>query len=189
MRARLASVAAAIAAAVFAAAPQAHHANISIDLGTPIWVKGTVVRFDRINPHTIIELDEAVGGNVRRWRIEGPFLARLKRLGRDERPFEAGDVIEACGFPLKDAAPNAQRFIHGHVLVLSNGELRSWGPYGKIDNCVRRDDDANRWVRLLTSDALAREAWCDKARAAIPTRAESRARVDEINRLLAQPCR
>jgi hypothetical protein len=184
---RLASVA--IAAAVFAVALQAHHANISIDLSTAVWVKGTVVRFDRINPHTIIELDETVGADQRRWRIEGPFLARLKRIGGDELLFAAGDVIEACGFPRKDAAPDAQRFIHGHVLVLPNGRLRSWGPYGKIDNCVRPGDDPNRWLELLTSDPQAKEAWCDQARAAIPTRAESMALVAKIDGLLPQPCR
>lgn len=180
---------AAIAACVFAFSLQAHHANISIDLSTPIWVKGTVVRFDRINPHTIIELDETVGDELRRWRIEGPFLARLKRMGVDDRLIEAGDAIEACGFPLKEAAPDARRLIHGHVLVLPNGQLRAWGPYGKIDNCVRPHDDPNRWLELLRSDPLARESWCDKARAALPTRAESRPIVAEINRLLAQPCR
>jgi hypothetical protein len=178
-----------IAAAVFAVALQAHHANISIDLSTAVWVKGTVVRFDRINPHTIIELDEAVGADQRRWRIEGPFLARLERMGGDGPLFAAGDVIEACGFPRKDAAADAQRLIHGHVLVLPNGRLRSWGPYGKIDNCVRPGDDPSRWLALLKSDPQAREAWCDKARAAIPTRTESRALVEEIDRSLAQPCR
>jgi hypothetical protein len=178
-----------IAAVVFEVALQAHHANISIDLSTAIWVKGAVVRFDRINPHTIIELDETVGADRRRWRIEGPFLARLKRMGGDQRLFAAGDVIEACGFPLKDAAPAAERLIHGHVLVLPNGRLRAWGPYGKIDNCVRPGDDPNRWLELLTSDPQAKEAWCDKARAATPTSAESMALVEQIDGLLAQPCR
>lgn len=190
VRRQLAAIAlraAAVAAVVFAASLQAHHANSSIDLATPIWVKATVVRFDRINPHTIIELDEIVGGDVRRWRIEGPFLARLQRLGVDAQLFEAGDVIEACGFPLKDAAPDA-RLIHGHVLVLPNGQLRSWGPYGKMQNCLRPGDDPKRWHELMQSDPLAREAWCDKARAAIPTRAESRALVDEIDAALAQTC-
>jgi hypothetical protein len=182
-------VSTAVIAMILAGPLQAHHASSSIDLSTPIWVKGTVVRFDRINPHTIIELDEAVGADLRRWRIEGPFLARLKRTGVDERLLEPGDVIEACGFPLKDAAPDAQRLIHGHVIALPNGQLRLWGPYGKIDNCVRPADDRQRWLDLLTSDPLAKESWCDKARAAIPTRAESKALVDELNRLLAQPCR
>ena len=182
-------VAPSLIAVVLAVPVQAHHASSSIDLSTPIFVKGTVVRFDRINPHTIIELDEAVGAEVRRWRIEGPFLAQLKRMGVDERLLEPGDVIEACGFPLKDATPDAQPLIHGHVLALPNGHLRLWGPYGKIDNCVRPADDARRWLELLKSDPLAKESWCDKARAALPTRSESRPLVDELNRLLAQPCR
>ena len=200
MRATLASLgrgAATVAAVLSAVSLQAHHASISIDLTTPIWVKGTVARYELINPHTIIELDESVGAELRRWRIEGPFLARFKRMDVDERLLEAGDVIEVCGFPSKDAAPDRQsserssgppRSFHGHILVLPDGQLRSWGPYGKIDNCVRPGDDRERWLELLQSDALAKEAWCDKARASIPTRAESRALVDEITRSMAQPC-
>ena len=179
---------AAVIAVALVVSLEAHHASSSIDLSTPIWVKGTVVRFDRINPHTIIELDEAVGAGHRRWRIEGPFLARLERMGVDERFLEAGAVIEACGFALKDALPDAQPLIHGHILALPNGQLRLWGPYGKIDNCVRPADDRQRWLELLESDPLAKESWCDKARAALPTRAESSALVAEINGLLAQPC-
>jgi hypothetical protein len=177
-----------LAATAVSVGLQAHHASSSIDLRTPIWVTGTVVRFDRINPHTIIELDEVVDGQPRRWRIEGPFVARLKRMEADERLPEAGDTIEVCGFASKHAVPDAQPFIHGRVLVLDDGRLRSWGPYGRIDNCVRPDDDRRRWLELLESDSAAKEGWCDKERAAVPTRAESRPLVDEIGRLLTPPC-
>jgi hypothetical protein len=129
-----------------------------------------------MNPHTIFELAVQEGGRTERWTVEGPFLARLKRMRVDERFLQAGDVIEVCGFPLKDRAHGALSFVHGHVLLLPNGQLRAWGPYGKIDNCVRAED------------RLAREAWCDKARASIPTRAASRELVAKINSALPELC-
>jgi hypothetical protein len=186
--------AAAIAVLACAGSLHAHHASVTIDLSAPIWIKGTVVRYEPINPHTLLVVDVAVGAEVQRWRVEGPFLARLKRMGVDVSPVQPGDVIEVCGFPSKGSAPaersstGAPPLIHGHVLVMPDGRLRSWGPYGKLDNCVRPDDGPERWVDFVSSDPQAREAWCDEARAAIPTRAESTALVDEIDRALANPC-
>jgi hypothetical protein len=178
----------ATAALACAGALRAHHANIMFDLSAPVWVKGTVVRYQPMNPHTIFELAVQEGGRAPRWTVEGPFLARLKRMHVDERFLQAGDVVEVCGFPLKDRAHGALSFVHGHVLLLPNGQLRAWGPYGKIDNCVRAEDRPRQWVDLLKSDALAREAWCDKARASIPTRAASRELVAKINNALPELC-
>jgi hypothetical protein len=40
---------------------------------TPIWVKGTVVAFERRNPHSIKTLeDRGEEGRVLRWAVEGP---------------------------------------------------------------------------------------------------------------------
>lgn len=189
--------AAALAALAFAAAARAHHASILVDLSHPVWIAGTVVRYERINPHTLFELDVVEGDTVRRWTVEGPFLARLKRMGVDDDFLKPGDRLEVCGFPLKEgvtlpASSSELRgraaFVHGHVLVLPNGQLRSWGPYGKTDNCVRPGDRAEAWVDFLNADPLAWEAWCDRARAAIPTRGDSRPLVAAIARAMAEPC-
>jgi hypothetical protein len=188
---------AAIAAAATIGSLQAHHANVMFDMTAPVWLEGTVVTYTPVNPHTLFELDVVTAGQTRRWTIEGPFLARLKRLKADEHFLRPGDVVEVCGFPFKEklglrAATaggfDVASFVHGHVLVMPDGRLRAWGPYGKIDNCVRPDDDARRWVEFLNADALAREAWCDKARAAIPTRPEVRELVAAINRSAGDLC-
>lgn len=187
----------AIAGLAFASASRAHHANILFDLSQPIWIAGTVVRFELVNPHTRFELDVREGAAVHRWTVEGPFLARLKRMGVDEQVLKPGDVIQVCGFPLKDAAAlrssssesrERRRFVHGHVLVFPNGQLRAWGPYGKIDNCVRPGDQPRVWTDLLNADPLARDAWCDQTRAVIATRADSKALVTAIGRSMAKPC-
>lgn len=191
------SCAVAVAALGFAAVVHAHHASILIDLSSPVWIAGTVARYERVNPHTLFELDVVEDGKLRRWTVEGPFLARLKRMGVADDFLKPGDAIEVCGFPLKQGVslqPSSSdfrdrtSFVHGHVLVLSSGQLRSWGPYGKTDNCVRPGDRPEAWVDFLNTDPLAREAWCDKARALIPTRADSKPLVVAITRAMGEPC-
>ena len=57
--------------------------------------------------------------------------------------------------------------VHGHVLVKSDGRMLSWGPYGKIDNCIRPGDTADKWVQkaLDTKKMKAKKA-ADAAAAA-----------------------
>jgi hypothetical protein len=188
-----AASAAAIAAFAFAGSLRAHHSISTIDISTPIWVKGTVVQYEVKNPHTLIELDETrQDGQVQRWTVEGPIIAGLTRYGLDAGFLKAGDVIEVCGFAPKSNVEKAwppPRFVHGRLLVLRNGRMQLWGPYGKLDNCVRPDDPTQAWVDFLTNP-MVREIWCGAYTAAIPLSAlASRTRVDEINSRMANPCR
>jgi hypothetical protein len=145
-----------------------------IDVSKSHWVKGTVVRYAPVSPHAMIELEATTeDGEVQRWTIEGPFPGRLNRIlslnglsgGADF--FEPGDIIEVCGFfpkrsaatlPSEDAV--TRRYVHGQVIVMPDGRLQSWGPYGKIDNCLRPNDRPQAWVDFLKADPLALEFWC-----------------------------
>jgi hypothetical protein len=176
-----------------------------IDVSTPIWVKGTVVRYEPIHPHVMIELEEPKeDGQAETWTVEGPIPGRLDRIlrlngmGRDEPFLRVGDAIEVCGFVPKarasrrDASPNTDRlppFIHGHVLVMPDGRMQSWGPYGKLDNCIRPDDQTQPWVDFLNSDRLAREFWCNSRSFVSVASIAPEGFVDEINSLMANlPC-
>lgn len=75
--------------------------------------------------------------------------------GRDDflRP---GDVIQVCGFFPKrsggtpsNADARARRHVHGQLLVMPDGRLQSWGPYGKVEQCVRASDQAETWVSFF----------------------------------------
>lgn len=182
---------------------RAHHSSSMFDLSTPIWVKGTVLRYEPISPHAMIELEETnAEGQVQRWLIEGPFPGRLKRIlsfqpaGSDEKIVQVGDMIEICGFALRDevasqkfyadASVVSRRFVHGHVIVMPDGRMQSWGPYGKIDNCVRASDRTQSWLEFLNADPLAREFWC-RASVRAPSVAP-KAFIDEVNGLIAGSC-
>ena len=116
--------AAAIAALACAGSAEAHHSGSMYD-PTPVWIKGTVVRFQGIEPHTVTTLEErSEGGEVRRWAVEGPPESALDRrravegpdqflLGRggiDEDIPKIGDVIEVCAFPYKSTAELSRLF-------------------------------------------------------------------------------
>src|SRR5262245_23361970 len=106
----------------------AHHSLASFDTTNAVRVKGTIVQFHQINPHSIIFLDEhATDGQTRRWAIEGPSIQLLNRKGVAKDVLKAGDVVEVCGYLPKErviwqmpsadnAGSTAGRLINAEVL-------------------------------------------------------------------------
>ena len=195
---KIATWAVAIAALACAGSVQAHHSMSMFDVSSRIWVKGTVVRYEVKDPHVLIALEEKTeDGQVKRWVVEGPNLLRLKRMGVGRDFLKAGDVIEICGFPFKAEITQKARpadgpslpSMHGHMVVMPDGRMRLFGPYGKLDNCIRPHDTTQSWVNFLNADPLGREAWC-KSRSFVRTPSTPQnALADEIDKLMADPCR
>jgi hypothetical protein len=197
-------LAAVLAALGLAGSVDAHHSNSMFDVSMPIWVRGTVVRYEPIAPHAIIYLEETTAdGQVQRWRIEGPWPTRLGWIlenngivdGRDF--FMPGDVIEVCGFDFRAEVkaqrdPNAPvpegKFAHGQMVVMPDGHRQSWGGYGKIDNCVRPDDSIETWVDFLNADPLARNIWCGNINNRSAAAIAPREFVDAVSREIDRPC-
>jgi hypothetical protein len=187
----------ALAALGCASSVSAHHSISMFDIGKPVWVKGTVVRFEPINPHIVFALDEnLVDGHVRRWTIEGSGLNSFNRRGLSRDFLKAGDVIEVCGFALKEelARPDAtagnlsRPDIHGHVLIMPDGQMRLFGGYGKTENCIRPGDELSSWVEFLNSDRMAHDVWCMRRFGASFPSVAPPAFVEEVDRLLSNPC-
>ena len=186
-------------ALVCASALQAHH-SASMFEDTPIWVDAVVVRFDRINPHSITMLEERTrDGQVRRWAVEGPDPGQMDRRGIARDILKAGDVVRFCGFPPRDESRflrtsqgtdgEPRRFLHGHVLV-KNGQKSMWGSYGTLGRCIMSSGEPRQaWVDFLNSDARVQGTWCaQRVRPAVREDASSRAFVEEMTRLLSRPC-
>jgi hypothetical protein len=164
------TVVVAAAALVSVSSLQAHHSATMFDFAHPIRVKGTVVRYEAVNPHAFFALDVVgASGEVQRWNVEGPSLSRLSRLGLAADALRVGDVVEVCGFPPKEQwigqyeggyGPGAARVMHGHLLFRADGRMHLWGSYGKLINCVQEADGAERWADFLRSNTMARDTWC-----------------------------
>jgi hypothetical protein len=164
----------------------------------PTWVKGTVVRYEAVNPHAIFIVEQRnEDGQLQQWTVEGPSLPRLSRMGLGADFLKVGDIIEVCAFRLdeevfKEAFPDrgaAPRwFAHGQVLLMSDGHMQAWGSYGKLVNCVRPDDESRAWADFLNADPSGHTAWCTgRALVRLPTIAPVEF-VDAVSALLAVPC-
>ena len=120
----------------------AHHSLANHDTTQAVRVKGTVVEFHAINPHSFIYVEEKTAdGQIRRWAVEGPSGIQLGRMGQ-QNVVKVGDVIEVCGYQPKEAVmwqiasadPKARslagRLITAEMLVMPDGKVQSWGDYG-----------------------------------------------------------
>jgi Family of unknown function (DUF6152) len=190
----------AFAATAFASfnAADAHHSMAMFDVHRSIWLKGTVIDYWPYNPHARITLEgKDADGKNRRWVVEGPDTLRLQRMHVGKDFLKPGDVIEVCGFPWKHeyaqpavSGPGTptRPEMHVHMIVMPDGHMRLFGPYGKLDNCIRPNDTTQAWVEFLNTDPLGRDAWCkDLTLTSIPSTAP-KGFVDTISRSLLRPC-
>jgi hypothetical protein len=143
MKKLLAGWLAVVAALVSAEPLAAHHSLASFDTTTPIRLKGTILRFHEINPHSFLYI-EVTGedGQVRRWAVEGPSNFQIKRMGLATDALKPGMTVEVCGYAPKETtiwqiastAPGAVnlsgRLLDAEMLVLADGKEQSWGDYG-----------------------------------------------------------
>jgi hypothetical protein len=102
----------------------AHHAFASeFDAAKPIKVKGTVVKWELINPHSwlTISAKDDDGSDVT-WRFEGPPPINLFRLGFTKDSLPAGTVVIVEGYAAKDGSKRASEknvtFPDGKTLLM-----------------------------------------------------------------------
>jgi len=140
----------------------AHHAARLFETSVPIWVKGTVVRFNWGRPHTAIIVEQLEeDGTKLRWALENSStLNMLERMGYTRDSFKVGDAIEACGFApkqryaIRSPSPNveegttrephwldgAERVITARLLLTKNGPEVHWSHYGPLELCTDEED-------------------------------------------------
>jgi hypothetical protein len=104
-----------------AAAPVwAHHAFYAeFDETKPITLRGTVTKWEVINPHSWIHLDvKGPDGKVVNWMIEGGSPNALFRLGFTKASLPPGTEIVVEGYQAKDGTNRGV----GKDLTFSNGK-------------------------------------------------------------------
>ncbi len=87
----------------------AHHAFYAeFDENKPITLKGTVTKWELVNPHSWIHLDvTGADGKVVSWMIEGGSPNALLRLGFTKDSLPPGTVIVVEGYQAKGGAIRA----------------------------------------------------------------------------------
>src|SRR5437773_10229513 len=87
-----------MAALVSAGSLLAHHSLAKYDTTKAVRVKGTIVQFHQMNPHSFIFLDQkGTDGQTQRWAVEGPSIPQLNRSGFAKDVLKPGDVIKFAG--------------------------------------------------------------------------------------------
>jgi hypothetical protein len=137
----------------------AHHSLAQFDRETAVWVTGTVIRFDRVNPHSLIFVEQTgTGGHVEQWAVDGPAPNALARNGVTQEFLKAGDVITVCGSAMKPEFERARlalgpgssisgRPLSGHLLVTPDGKRRVWSDYGALEKCLKPGEDKEQLRR------------------------------------------
>jgi hypothetical protein len=128
---------------VSAGSVRAHHSLATFDTTQAVRVKGTIVAFHRINPHSVIFLEQkTTDGSIRRWAVQGPSGLQLNRKGFPKDGLKPGEVIEVCGYLPKESimwqSPSSDsgaislsgRLINAETMVMPDGHEESWGDYG-----------------------------------------------------------
>jgi hypothetical protein len=83
----------------------AHHGSSNYDLSKPTSVKGTIIKFEFINPHSAIHLEAKDDkGNAQEWLIEADSPNNLGRAGWTRDSLKAGDQVTIVGNRLKDGS-------------------------------------------------------------------------------------
>lgn len=83
----------------------AHHGSSNYDLTKPTSVKGTITKFEFINPHSAIHLEAKDDkGNAEEWLIEADSPNNLGRAGWTRDSLKPGDQVTIVGNRLKDGS-------------------------------------------------------------------------------------
>ena len=122
---------------------RAHHSLANYDTMQAVRVKGTIVEFHRINPHSFIFLEQnSTDGPIRRWAVEGPSGLQLNRKGFPKDGLRPGDVVEVCGYVPKEtimwqiagsdpgAISVSGRLINAETMVMPDAHEQTWSDYG-----------------------------------------------------------
>jgi len=127
MKARTRTLSAALAvASLLATSPSAwaHHSNSAFFVEKIIELKGTVTKWEWVNPHTWIHLsvDDGKGGKVE-WTVEGRAPGVLRRVGWERTTLVFGETITVHCSPAKDNSPTClvARVTKADGTILSNG--------------------------------------------------------------------
>jgi hypothetical protein len=97
----------------------AHHAfSAEFDINRPIQLRGTLLKWEMINPHSWFHLDvKDADGKVISWMIEGGSPNQLIRMGVTKNTVQVGTEIMVEGYQAKDGSNKAV----GRNFVLADG--------------------------------------------------------------------
>ena len=125
MRRTLAVALTAALLALGAAPLRAHHAFSSeFDVAKPLTLKGTLSKWEMINPHSWFHMDvKQPDGTVVPWLVEGGSPNQLIRLGVTKNTLKLGTEFTIEGYQARDGTNKAV----GRNFILADGSRYLFG--------------------------------------------------------------
>jgi len=119
IRSLLAAVSAAVLLCALSMPASAHHSFAAEFDGTQlVTLKGTITKFERVNPHGWIYVDvKNQDGTVTNWAVETGAPTVLARMGIKKDALPIGKEVIITGFRAKDGT----HAINGNKITLSDG--------------------------------------------------------------------
>jgi hypothetical protein len=131
----------------------AHHSLAQFDTTTAVTVTGTIIRFELINPHSVIFVDQKLAdGHIQRWAVDGPAARQLSDRGINKDSVKVGEVIEVCGYVTKEGVESQRtintepislslkattpksmtgKIMNAEMVVMADGKKQTWSDYGQ----------------------------------------------------------
>jgi hypothetical protein len=108
----------------------AHHAfSAEFDINKPLTLKGTLSKWEMINPHSWFHIDvTGPDGKVTEWMIEGGSPNALIRLGVTKNTVKIGTTLTVEAYQAKEGANKAV----GRNFILPDGSRLFLGPNGAV---------------------------------------------------------
>jgi hypothetical protein len=93
-----------LAGALLSTPASAHHSAAMFDASKLVVLRGTVVSFSYLNPHSWISVQAAPEGSaeVKRWDVEATSPTALARIGVTKETLKPGEKLTIAIRPLRD---------------------------------------------------------------------------------------
>jgi hypothetical protein len=120
MRMKLVAASVGVCVLLGAAHAWAHHAFAAeFDVNKPLTLKGSLVKWDMVNPHSWFHLNvKGPDGKVVEWLVEGGSPNQLIRMGVTKTTVPIGTELTIEGYQSKDGTNKAV----GRNFVLADGK-------------------------------------------------------------------
>ena len=120
MRMKLVAASVGVCVLLGASHAWAHHAFAAeFDVNKPLTLKGSLVKWDMVNPHSWFHLNvKGPDGKVQEWLVEGGSPNQLIRMGVTKTTVPIGTELTIEGYQAKDGTNKAV----GRNFVLADGK-------------------------------------------------------------------